>query len=173
MKMQIRWLEPLSWNWAIPTYGLHYRESIIIHIIGIHSYAQNVHTECRCTGPSDVKPTDSLGPLSFFPLWPLLHHAFDNCFFNNLYLRAWGTRLVLTPIWKLHIYSPVIYSCMADHMIIVREKVQQIKLARTIKMYRKKISKVKSSWCRDDSMNALADKVHKQGVPQVICTCTP
>ena len=26
---------------------------------------------------------------------------------------------------------------------------------------------------RDDLINALADKVHKQGVPHVICMCTP
>ena len=30
----------------------------------------------------------------------------------------------------------------------------------------KKISKKNSSRCRDESMNAVADKAHKQGMPQ-------
>ena len=36
---------------------------------------------------------------------------------------------------------------------------------RTETSLHKKISKKKSSWCRDGWMNALADKVHKQGMP--------
>ena len=33
----------------------------------------------------------------------------------------------------------------------------------------KKISKKKSSWCRDESMNTLADKAQKQGMPHSVC----
>ena len=29
----------------------------------------------------------------FFRFWPLPRHAFNNCFFDDLHLRAWGTRL--------------------------------------------------------------------------------
>ena len=44
---------------------------------------------------------------------------------------------------------------------------------RTETSIHKRIYKKKSSWCRDESVNALGDKAHKQGMPHSDLTCTP
>ena len=151
-----------------------------VYSYSYHRYPQ-LYIHKMCTRNAGAWVQVMLSPLIywafclFFRFWPLLHHAFDNCFFDNLYLRAWGTRLVLTP-YQSCILPSDIFLYGYDHMIIVHEKVQQIKLARTLSIIidlNKKISKKNFSWCSDESMNALADKVRKQGVPHVICTCTP